>query len=271
VNTPLGEKVSEHDAVFGLLIGVPTLVLAYLEFLHNGEANELRQRAARAHEEANALTTKYDAERNEYLAKIAELMKRPPTKAQRNAQILRKYLRKCVVVTQLAGGWPSPPEIVDVSEDNIVSLFMPKSLHSSTASLTLVDCEYVAIVEYQQGSCPISMSVSVQHGRTVMLGEITRWEDRETPAAKPEFPKGPSVLTAMYDKPGTAERRALTIYASQNDPDSFLLESSESERDEGSGLEVSKRYAARHIGYRAEGFIRRNYHRSGAKGITTES
>jgi hypothetical protein len=74
----------------------------------------------------------------------------------------------------------------------------------------------------------------------------------------------------MYDKPGTTERRSLVIHASQHDPNCFLLESSESDRDEGNGLEVSKRYAARHIDYRAAGFIRRTFNYSGARAIIVD-
>jgi signal transduction histidine kinase len=162
VNTRLGDEIVKHDVLLGFLLGLPAFVITLGELVHSSEANELRaqandqlHRANDALDKANEVTKQLDSERNEHLAKLAEAIRKPLTKAQLNAQTLRKYLRKCVAVTQNAGGWPNPPEIVEVSEDNIVSLFTPKSIHSGVAVLIRVDCANIEINEYAKGACPI--------------------------------------------------------------------------------------------------------------------
>jgi len=210
-----------HPWWHSFLIALPALVLAGLELYHSGEANRYRAEANNERVRANSLSAEannlraeandlrerantlqahnldlaatLDTERNEHLSRIAEHMKKPTTKAQKNADILRRHLRACVAVSSAAGGWPNPPEIVDVSDDWVVSLFTPKGYSSGSAFLVRVDCNEVEITEYPKGACPIQMKVNAQYGPIVPLGEITKWEDRQKPAAKPIFAKGNNV------------------------------------------------------------------------------
>jgi hypothetical protein len=275
-----------HPWWHSVLIALPALVLAGLELYHSGEANRCRAEANNERVRANSLSAEannlraeanelrgkantlqvhnaelvatLDTERNEHLSRIAEHMKKPPTKAQKNAEILRRHLRACVAVSSAAGGWPSPPEIVDVSGD-IVSLFTPKSYSSGHAFLVRVDCSDVEITEYPKGACPIQMKVNAQYGPTVPLGEITKWEDRQKPAAKPVFAKGNNVAFALYDKPGTSDQRILSIHACSDGSNSFLLQTSDEYHTEADNVEISKRFMALQIDYFSAGFIRRNF------------
>jgi hypothetical protein len=269
-----------HPWWHSFLIALPALILAVLELFHSGEANTLRTeanneriRANSLHAETNvlsekanqlrnenaALTATIDRERNEHLSNIAAQMKKPPTKAQRNGDILRQHLRKYVAVSQGAGGWPSPPEIAEVSDDNIVSLFTPKSNMSSQAFMIQVDCDDLEITEFPKGACPIQMKVLKQYGTTVQLGEITRWEDRQLPNANPVFAKGSNVAFALYEKQGTSIQRIVSIHIQADASNSFLLQTSEGDRMEGDNISISKRFMALQIDYLSEGFTRRNF------------
>jgi hypothetical protein len=255
----------EHPWWHSFLIALPALVLAALELYHSGEANRYRAEANKERNRANSLTTDannlraeandlrekannlqaqkaelvatLDRERNEHLSKIVEQMKKSPTRAQKNAEILRGHLRACVAVSSAAGGWPSPPEIVDVSDDSIVSLFTPKGYSSGQAYLVRVDCADVEITEYPKGSCPIQMKVNAQYGTTVPLGEITKWEDRHKPTAKPVFAKGNSVAFVLYEKPGASDQRIVSIHACSDGSNSFLLQTSSGDQAEANNVE----------------------------------
>jgi hypothetical protein len=276
-----------HPWLHSFMVAVPALVLAGLELYHSGEANRYRAEANKERIRANALgadanNLRADAndlrekandlqaqnaelaatlnkERNEHLSKIVELMKRSPTRAQKNAEILRGHLRACVAVSSAAGGWPNPPEIVDVSDDSIVSLFTPKGYSSGQAYLVRVDCNDLEITEYRKGSCPIQMKVNAQYGTTVPLGEITKWEDRQKPAAKPVFAKGNNVAFALYEKPGASDQRIVSIHACSDGSNSFLLQTSSGDQAEADNVEISKRFMAMQIDYLNAGFVRRNF------------
>jgi hypothetical protein len=276
-----------HPWWHSFLIALPTLVLAGLELYHSGEANRCRADANKELNRANSLTTDannlraeandlrekannlqtrnaelaatLDRERNEHLSKIVEQMKQSPTRAQKNAEILRGHIGACVAVSTAVGGWPSPPEIVDVSEDCIVSLFTPKGYSSGQAYLVRVDCNELEITEYPKGSCPIQMKVNAQYGTTVPLGEITKWEDRQKPAAKRIFAKGNNVAFALYEKPGASDQRIVSIHACSDGSNSFLLQTSGGDQMEANNVEISKRFMALHIDYLSAGFVRRNF------------
>jgi hypothetical protein len=276
-----------HPWWHSLLVALPALILAGLELYHSGEANRYRAEANTERVRANSLSadanslrteanslrekanklqsqnaelvTMLDTERNEHLSKIAEHMKKPPTKAQKNANILRGHLRACVAVSTATGGWPSPPEIVEVSDDYIVSLFTPKSSSSPYAFLVRVDCDDLEITEYPKGSCPIQMKVDGQYGTTVQLGEITKWEDRQTPAAKSIFVKGSNIAFALYEKPGASDERIVSIHMRSDGANSFLLQTSSGDHIEGDNIEISKRFMTLQIDYLSAGFIRRNF------------
>lgn len=230
-------------------MALPAIALALLELIHTREANRLR-------DEANSLRSELDAERNKHLEQIAENTKRPVTLAERNAEILRKYLTSKVAVSEEHGNWGRAPEIVEVSEDNITTLFTPRDHSSSAAWCARVRCEDLEITEIPQGSCPLRLKVLRRYGPDVQLGEITRWEDRLQAAANPTFAKGGAAFYATYSKPGSPERRSLYIYPSADGANSFLLEASTGERSVADNKEVSKRFMVLHIDYQAAGFQR---------------
>jgi hypothetical protein len=111
-------------------------------------------------------------ERNKHLGQIAEHTKPSTTVAEKNAAKLRKYIGQMASVFTNSGQMTVTPQIVEVNEDNIVSLFVPMSMHSSSAEVLMVDCEEVEIVEFPHGSCPIRMTVNklyVSTGTTASL------------------------------------------------------------------------------------------------------
>jgi hypothetical protein len=99
------------------------------------------------------------------------------------------HIGACVSVTEGQGGWPSTLLIAEVSDTNIVTLFMPKAGSNPQASCIQVDCSELDIVEIPQGSCPLRLHVRRRYDSTVQLGEITRWEDRSLPVGSPKFNK----------------------------------------------------------------------------------
>jgi hypothetical protein len=262
-----------HPWWHGFLVAIPVIavpVLAYFELRHSSEANVLRSEANasradanRLKERANALqeqigivSAERDAERNKALQAIAANTPKPLTQAERNAATLRKYLNARAFVTEEEGYWGTQPEIVDVSDSNIVTLFRPKDSSWSQAWFVQVHCNFLEISEFPQGDCPVRIKVIKRYGDAVQLGEITKWEDRLKPTATPTFPKGDAVHYANYGKPGSSETRRLSIYASKDGANVFLLESSTAEPVIADNKDISKRFRAMEIEYLADGFTR---------------
>jgi len=255
-----------HPWWHSFLVAIPGIavpILAWFELRHSAEANALRADANRLRAEANVLqdqigqlTVELNAERNAHLQQIAENTKKPVTQAERNANILRRHLGANVAVSEGQGGWPTAPEIVEVSDDNIVSLFTPHGYSSGRAFCVNVHCDDLEIIEIPQGSCPIRLKVLKRHGDPVQLGEITKWADRFQKEAVPVFAKGDCVGSVTFAKPGSPERRSLYVYASKDGDNSFLLEASTGERPMGDNVEISKRFAVQYVEYLAAGFTR---------------
>ena len=191
-----------------------------------------------------------------HLQQIAENTRKPVTQAERKADILRKYLGANVSVSEGPGGWPNAPELVEVNNDNIVSLFTPHGYSSGRASSVNVHCDDLEITEIPQGSCPIRLKVLKRHGDPVRLGEITKWADRFQKEAVPVFAKGDCVGYVTFAKPGSPERRSLYVYESKDGANSFLLEASTGETPTGDNVEISKRFAIMYVEYLAAGFTR---------------
>lgn len=231
-----------HPWWHSALVAIPTIVLGLLEVRHNREANRLR--------------AELDTERNKELKQIAKNIERPVTQAEKNAETLRRHLRSKVAVSEGQGNWPSAPEIVEVSEDHIVTLFTPRDYSSTNAWCVGVHCTDLEITDIPLGSCPLRLKVLKRYGSEVPLGEITRWEDRLQAAANPSFAKGGAAYYAKYIKQGSPETRSLYVYASADGANSFLLEASTGERSVADNKEVSKRFMVLHIDYQAEGFQR---------------
>jgi hypothetical protein len=255
-----------HPWWHSFLIAVPTIalpILAYFELRHSREANTLRIEANGLRAEANVLqgriadlSAELDSERNKHLQQIAKNTEKPVTQAERNAATLRKHLKAKVTVSEERGSWGNTPEIVEVSDDNIVTLFTPLGYSSSAAWCVKVHCGELEITDFPQGSCPLRLKVLRRYGPDVQLGEITKWEDRFQPAAKPTFAKGGTAYHATYSKPGSPERRSLYIFASNDSANSFLLEASTGEKATGDNEEISKRFMVLQIEYEAAGYIR---------------
>ena len=241
------------------LAGVATPVVACFELRHSGEANELRREANRLRAEEVRLQDmigELEAEKAGHLAQIAANTQRPVTQAQRNADILRRHIRACVSVTEGQGGWSSTPLIAEVSDANIVTLFTPSAGSNPQAWYVQVDCGELEIADFPQGSCPLRLHIRKRYGPNVQLGEITRWEDRNRPAAAPTFNKGGNAYHARFSKQGSNETRSLHVYASADGANSFLLETLAGERVVADNVEISRRFMLFEIDYRAAGFSR---------------
>ncbi|MGB6874476.1 MAG: hypothetical protein WBD87_00445 [Candidatus Acidiferrales bacterium] len=257
-----------HPWWHSFLVAVPAIalpVLAYFELRHSGEANTLRSEANNLRRQIGSLTAELDAERNRHLGQIARNIEKPATQADRNANTLRKHLRAKVAVSEGEGSWGSAPEIVEVSDENIVTLFMPRDYSSPRAWCVRVHCGELEITEIPQGSCPLRLKILKRYGpRMVEFGEITNWEDRLQPAANPTFAKGGAACHASYSKPGSPERLDLYVHASGDGANSFLLEASTGQKVLGDNKEISKRFMAMQVDYEAEGFARTQFGTGGS-------
>lgn len=250
LHSPIREFLWIHPWWHSAFVALPAIALAVFDSLHSREANALRS-------EANRLRAELDAERNTHLQEIARNTARPVTQADRNADTLRRHLGAKVTVTKEHGSWGNnTPEIVEVSDDNILTLFMPRSYSSTTARCVKVRCGDLEITDIPQGSCPLRLKVLKRYGPDVQLGEITEWEDRFQPAAKPTFAKGGVAYYATYNKPGSSGSRSIYVYASNDGANSFLLEASTGESIVADNKEISKRFMVLQIEYQAEGFVR---------------
>ena len=250
------------------LPGIALVVLAYFELRHSAEANTLRTRANDLREEANdyreeanALqrrVAELEAERNEHLQEIARNTKRPVTQAERNSETLRQHVRSQVAVVNRDDSiWGGTTEIAEVS-DEIVTLFTPRSHTSSSAWCVQVHCSELEITRIPYGSGPLRLKILRRYGSDVQLGEITRWEDRNQPAATPSFNKGGMAYQAYYNKQGSSDRRTLHVFCSKDGANSFLLEASTGETIVADNKEISKRFMLLQIEYEAEGFTRQS-------------
>ncbi len=268
-----------HSWLKSTLVMLPELgtVIAVFELHHSAKANELRNERndlAKANnelvdvrnalaEENNKLADEYNElqrqlqrERNEHLAEIARQMQRPPTLAERNAAKLRQHLgAQVAVINRDNSRWGIPPQIAEVTDANIVALFLPMQ-RGAQATVTHANCEDLEIIEIPQGGCPLQIKVNKLHGSLVQLGEITKWEDRKTPAANPEFQRGAPVYNAQFRKPGSPETRTLFVYSSKDGANSFLFEASTGERYVGNNKDVSIRFLSQQVEYFADGFQR---------------
>jgi|GEM_PF-2086609 hypothetical protein len=258
LHTSIKNYLWVHPWLLSALTGIPAIALALVELGHSREANLLRS-------EANRLKGELDTERNKHLEQIAENTKRSVTQAERNAETLRKHLRAQVTVSEGDGNWPTAPEIVEVSEDNIVTLFTPSNYSSSSASCVKVRCEDLEITDIPLGSYPLRLKVLKRYGPDVELGVITQWEERNQPAAVPTFSKGGAACHATYSRPGSSERRSVYVYASSAGDNSFLLEASTGVRLVADNKEISKRFVVLQVEYEAEGFQRDSFGTNGSQ------
>lgn len=245
-----------HPWLHSFLVGLPAVGFGIVEWQHSGEANALRRENNDLHRQNNDLTRELDTARNMHLQQIAKNMEKEPTQAERNAAILRKHLRSRVAVMEGNGRWSIAPEIVEVTDDGLVKLFVPCGQGCTIASCVTVHSADVEIIEIPQGDCPIRLKILKRYGPEVQLGEIKKWEERNQPAAAESFVKGDSVYYTTYGKPGSSERRTLYVYRSKDGADHYMLEGSTGEKATGDRIKISKDFMAVDIDYRAAGFTR---------------
>ncbi len=164
------------------------------------------------------------AERNTSLSKIAANTQRSPTEAERNADILRKYIGKCAQVTEGSNSWGAMgPIIADVNDSNIVTLFVPSGFASSHAFGQRVRCDKLQIVEELVGSCPIQIHILERYGSPTSYGEVKRWEERNAPSTPAKGPRGPNVFAVSYRKDSTSIKRGIYVFASTDGSANYLM------------------------------------------------
>ena len=272
-HTALKGWLCEYAWFHSALIDGPALALAIIawrELDHSGEANEERRKlnlkVSELTEQANR-ANEYRAERNELekqnvalrgelaasTQRIADNLKRPPTRAERNAATLRNYMRKLASVSQ-EGTQPIGYEIVEISEDNIVTLFLVRGAHSTRSFSNLVDCGEMTIEETQQGGCSLRIHINKFIGQPRDWGEVTRWEDRQE-AAAPSIEKASGASwNASYTKAGST--RTLNVFQAKDGSNRFQLESSQGWTTVGDNVKISKDFMLTQVDYLAENFTR---------------
>ncbi len=275
-----------HSWLKSFLVMLPELgtLIAVFELHHSAKANELRNErnmlaktnneleevrntlaeenntlgAAnnKLSEEYGELQRQLQTERNEHLAEIARQMQRPRSVAERNADKLREHLGSPVVALNGDNSrWGGGPQIVEVSDGNIVALFT-QAQQGSQAFVVHADCKDVEIIDIPQGACPLQVKVNKRYGEFIQLGEIKKWEDRMAPSAKPTFERGGIAYSAQFRKPGSPETRTLSVHTSKDGTNSFLLEASTGEPFIGNNKAVSIRFLSQQVEYLSDGFQR---------------
>jgi hypothetical protein len=290
-HTALRGWLCESAWFHSTLIDGPALVLvvvAWKELSHSEEANGhrkqmsvdlngtklelagMREEAKKANDlrEKNIELGRKNAELNEKLTaiqqEIADNLKRQPTKADRNAAILKKYMRKLASVSQ-EGTQPVGYEIVEISEDNIATLFLVRGAQSTRSISNIVDCGEMTIQEAQQGGCSLRIHINKFIGQPRDWGQIARWEDRD--GAAPPFDKAANATcNAVYGKGGSAEIKTLNIFQAKDGTNFFQLESSDGWAVSGDNVQVSKDFMATQVEYFAANFTRNTFSPGGANG-----
>jgi hypothetical protein len=215
------------------------------------KANEYRSRMTELEELNVGLREKLAASTQQ----IADNLKRPPTKAERNAATLKNYMRRLASVSQ-EGTQPIGYEIVEVSDDNIVTLFLVRGAHSTRSFSNIADCGEMTIEETQHGGCALRMHISKFIGQPRDWGEIPRWEDRQEAAALSIEKASGAAWNASYTKPGSPETRTLTVFQAKDGSNRFQLESSQGWTSLGDNVQVSKDFMITHVEYLSESFTR---------------
>ena len=93
LQSSLKDWLWEHPWWHSAIVGVPAIVFAFIERAHSNEANKLRSKLIQT-------TSELDTERNKHLGRIADNTERPPSRAEANAKLLRKYLNAWAKVSE---------------------------------------------------------------------------------------------------------------------------------------------------------------------------
>jgi hypothetical protein len=104
---------------------------------------------------------------------------------------------------------------------------------------------------------PVQIRVLKRYGADIPLGEITKWEDREQPAAAvPGIEKGNMAYHASFVKAGSSESRTLHIFEAKSGENLFLMEANPGGTFVGDNVDISKQFMLFQIEHEAEGFTR---------------
>ena len=274
-----------HPWWHSFLVLVPTIavpILAGLELFHSKEANKLRAENIRVGEEANRLRgeqseqvatiaklqeelNKLQAERNASLGKIAVNTMRAPTEAETNAAILRKYIGRCAQVTEGSNSWGAMGAVIaEVNDNNILTLFAPAGMSSSTAFGQRVRCDKLHVVEEMVGSCPVQINIVERYGNFTQYGEAKTWDERNTVGGATQVPRGRNLYRVSYRKDDSSIMRGLYVHASTDGSPNYSLFAFEDLQKPESGswylskAEVEKKFAILQIewmnaGWRVDG------------------
>jgi hypothetical protein len=263
-----------HSWWQSLIESLPALalpIIAFFELRHSAEADVLRSEANRNRDEANeqrAEANRFRDEANEQRAeanrerarasdalnRIADQSQRARTKAERNAERLRPFMRKSVqVINNDDSRWVNAAEIVEI-KDEVVTLFTPCSSTSTTAFAVHVHCDQLEIVEGSAGPLQLTLKILRRYGVDQNLGEIKTWENRGGKSAVPQFSKGPNVSSAQYTKSGSPERRRLDVFESASGENEYMLVNSQGETMFGDNKEVSRKFLLMQLEYESQGF-----------------
>jgi hypothetical protein len=239
--------------------GIAAPILAFMDMRDSAKANQLRADANVLRRQNASLTEELDTERNRHLQQIAQNVKPQLTQAEKTATKLKKYLRKKAFVSEGKNNWGAGgAEIVDVSEDNILTLFVPAGYSSSSAYAVYVRCDELEMIEAAGGGCDLQIRVLKRYGDAREMGQISNWDQKEAPPTQPR-PRGNNAYHADYTKDGSSERRGIYIYAPTNGNPMYTLVMMQNGREVGApmydnNVEVSKKFAVIQVQHRAEGF-----------------
>ena len=268
LHTPAKDWLWTHPWWHSFIVAVPTLalaIIALIELKHSEDANVLRDEANELRRQTILLTEQLGIEQNKNLQRIAENTTRSTTQAERHAAVLCKYLGQPASVSLKGGTWWGTLQIVEVKDD-IVTLFAPGS-QGSSAVCTMVHCGELEVVEIPHGSCPVRIQVLKRYGPDIPLGEITKWADRNQPAAAvPVFQRAANAARhATYAKAGSPETRGLYVYEANDGSNLFELEAKPGGTFRGDNVDISKRFMALQVEYEADGFTHSGSGSGGSK------
>jgi hypothetical protein len=212
------------QAFLAAIPGIAVAILAGFELQHSGEANDLRIEANDLRNRANALQEALDTERNEHLQKIAANTQRPPSEAENNARILRKYIGRHALVTEAGNSWGSMGAVVaEVNENSILTLFVAAGYNSSSAWGQQVRCDRLQVVEVPTAGCALQISIIERYGTHTTYGEARSWDERHVQPTHAGIKRGDNVFSAQYRKEGSPKLRNIYVYASTDGSPNYTM------------------------------------------------
>ena len=256
-----------HVWLRAFFVALPPLIVTtvgiFVQQRDSARVGELQAAANDLTRQNGELQAELQTARNKHLNQIAENTRRERTKAEKNIEILRKYVGSRASVTDNVNYGPTTPLIAEINDHDIVALFTPAG-GGSQGYCVNVHAGDLDVTEMPEGGCAVRLSVTRRHGAVVNLGQTRRWEDRSLPPATPRFDRGDMAANAAFGKPGSAETpRWILIFGSRDGANSFLLQTSTGENSTGNNEEVSKRFMVLDIEFRAAGFNRNSFASTG--------